>query len=253
MILRQDLVRFLDDLLLAPCNCEDASNNGLQVEGRPEVRRVVFGVDACAALFEAAAARNADFVVVHHGLSWRDSLKYLTGVTARRVGLLFNHGMSLYAAHLPLDQHPEVGHNAVIARRLGLAAREPFFKYGGAEIGIRGALPKPMGREALVATVNKVLHAESTLGAFGPEEITTVGVVSGGGTDAVAECARLGIECLVTGELTHTHYHTALESTVNVIAAGHYRSEVPGLEAVMQRLRESFELHCELADLPTGY
>lgn len=253
MVLRDELVRYLGDLLLAPCGCEDSSNNGLQVEGKPEVRVVCFGVDACQQLFDAATARGADFIFVHHGLSWRDNLRYLTGITGRRVGTLFQHGVSLYAAHLPLDQHPEVGNNAVIAQRLGLVNAVAGFEYGGEPIGYVGDLPEAMSAAELTARVNGILNTDSQVTACGPDTIHRVGVVSGGGADALAGCRAAGVDCLITGEMGHTHYHTALEWGVSVIAAGHYRTECPGVEAVMQRLARQFDLDTIFIDLPTGH
>ncbi|MCF7854792.1 MAG: Nif3-like dinuclear metal center hexameric protein, partial [Candidatus Pacebacteria bacterium] len=232
MINRNELVTFLDDFLLTPCPCKDASNNGLQVEGGDDVERIVFGVDACLELFEKAVEADADAVVVHHGLSWNDSLKYLTGLNAARVGLLLRNEVSLYAAHLPLDMHPRVGHNAVIAERLAISNREPFFKYGDSEIGWRGELATEMKLDRLVAEVDRVLKTVSSVTSFGPTTIRRVGIVSGGAPDALECCAAEGLDCLITGEMDHTHYHTAKELGVNVIAAGHYRSEVPGLEAL---------------------
>jgi dinuclear metal center YbgI/SA1388 family protein len=253
MVSRNELKLYLDELLLQPCQCEDSSNNGLQVEGAEEVYRVVFGVDACSALFAEAVNHDADFIFVHHGMSWRDSFKYLTGTTARRLRMLFQNNISLYAAHLPLDQHPEVGHNAVIAARLGIIDPAPFFVYGGHEIGFRGRLPGALELSTLAAEVDQFLHTDSQVLSFGPQTVETVGIVSGGAADAIAECAACEVDCLLTGEMTHTHYHTAEELCVNVIAAGHYRSEVPGVEAIQERITQNFDVECVFADIPTGY
>jgi len=253
MLPRHELVAFLDELLEPPEPVKDSSNNGLQVEGGDAIERAIFSVDACVQLFDAAVEREADFVFVHHGLSWGDSLKYLTGPTARRVGALFQNGISLYASHLPLDMHPELGHNAVIARRLGLVEREPFFRYGGIEIGFSGRLREPVPLGAFVTSVDRALATESQVVNAGPETVVSVAVVSGGAADAIADCVGRGVDCLVTGEMLHQHYHTALEAGVNVVAAGHYRSEVPGVRAVMARVQEEFTIECEFIDLPTGY
>ena len=252
MVPRQELVSFLDTLLRPPPACQDGSRNGLQVEGRSEVRKVAFGVDACQALFDAAVAESADFVVVHHGLIWKDGLRDLTGVNARRLGALFRHGISLYASHLPLDLHPEIGHNAEIARRLEVRNRLPFFEYGGVEIGFRGELPEPLSLADLEERVNRALRTRARLLAFGPAQIRTVGIVSGGGGDAIEATAKAGLDCLVTGEFGHSHYHAAREHAVHVVAAGHYRSETPGLECLMARVRESLNLECAFLDVPTG-
>ncbi|OPZ24130.1 MAG: putative GTP cyclohydrolase 1 type 2 [Lentisphaerae bacterium ADurb.BinA184] len=249
---RAEIVRFLDDLLRPPPACEDSSRNGLQVEGRPEVRRIAFGVDACQALFDAAVAESADFVVVHHGLIWGGGLRDVAGINARRLGTLLGHGISLYASHLPLDMHPEVGHNAEIARRLDLRGRQPFFEYGGVPIGCQGELPTPHSLPELRALVERHLRTETRALPFGPDTVRRVGIVSGGGGDAIAAAAEAGLDGLITGEVGHANYHVARENRLHVIAAGHYRSEIPGLECLMARLRERFGVAGVFLDLPTG-
>lgn len=249
---RHDLVQYLDDLLLQPFEGSDASNNGLQVEGKQDVKRVVFGVDACLELFERAVEERGDFICVHHGLSWTDSLKYLTRLNARRVGVLFRNDLSLYAAHLPLDMHPVVGHNAVIASRLGIGDRRPFFAYHGVAIGWRGLLARQHSVQELTESVNSILNTTCRVTALGPRRIRSVGIVSGGAADAVESCAADGLDCLITGEMDHTHYHMAREYGVNVLAAGHYRSETPGMEALMECVAKRFQVTCTFVDIPTG-
>lgn len=253
MTTRDQLTAYLDKLLLHGTACKDKSNNGLQVEGARKVAKVVFGVDGCLQLFTAAARCGAQYVIVHHGLSWGDSLKYLTHLNAARVRSLFASELSLYAAHLPLDMHPEVGHNAEIARRLGLVNAEPCFEYGGALIGVVGNLPAPVSLPILTMEVDSCLGTESAAWDFGPPEIRRVGIVSGGGGDGIAECAAAKADCFITGEVLHEHWHLAQEAAVNVIAAGHYRSEIPGLLAVKARLEAAFDIECEFIDLPTGH
>lgn len=252
MISRHDLTAFLDDLLLAPAACRDASNNGLQVEGCDAVRKVVFGVDACIELFEKATVAAADYIVVHHGMSWGDSLKYLRAFNGARARSLFQNDLSLYAAHLPLDMHPEVGHNAQIADMLALVDRFSYFEYGGAAIGVAGDIETAVTIEELAAKVNACLDTQSSIWNFGGETIRRVGVVSGGGADGIEECPAKNIDCLITGEVHHQHWHVAKELGIHVIAAGHYKSECPGLFAVKERVERQFGLDCEFIDVPTG-
>jgi len=250
---RTELVDFLDQLLRPPPGMMDSSNNGLQIEGRAEVCRAVFGVDACAALFEQAAALEADVVFVHHGLSWKDNQRFLIGLHARRLGILFRHGLSLYASHLPLDLHPEVGNNAVFAKQLGLLEMKTFCRYGGVEIGYGGRLPKPLSLAELVQQVDRLLGTTSRVIGTGPEPVRAVGIVSGGGADAAEECMAAGFDCLITGEAGHSHHHPIAESGVRVITAGHYRTETVGPKAVMARVAAQFPgLDCRFLDVPTG-
>ncbi len=252
MVEREQLVEFLDRLLPPLPGVEDASNNGLQVEGGREVRKVAFGVDACLVLFKRARAVGAQFVVVHHGLSWGEGWRRLTGSLAERLRLLFAGNISLYASHLPLDANPQVGHNFEIARRLGLENLQAAFEYHGGQIGCMGEFPQPLGLDELRQQAEAELQTETRLYPFGRREIRTLGVVSGGGADAVEECARRGIDCLLTGEVGHQHYHGMAEARQSVLAAGHYRSEIPGLLAVAREVGRKFAVETEFIDLPTG-
>jgi dinuclear metal center YbgI/SA1388 family protein len=251
MISRNNLVNFLDTLVPALPGVDDASNNGLQVEGVEKVERVAFGVDACESLFTASADKDIDFIIVHHGLSWGDNLKFLQDITATRLRVLFGNGMSLYASHLPLDANCDVGHNAEIARRLGLEQVQPAFEYHGAFIGQMGEFAEMMSMDGLVAKIDKEFGGKCQAWRFGRDEVRKIGIVSGGGADAIPEAAKRGMDCLVTGEVTHQHYHLMKEYGLNVLAAGHYVTEKPGLEAVMARVSQEFSVKCEFIELPT--
>jgi dinuclear metal center YbgI/SA1388 family protein len=213
---------------------------------------VAFGVDACAELFRQAAATGADFVFVHHGLSWGDNFRRLRGITARRLAILFRNGISLYASHLPLDAHPEVGHNAVLAKVLGLTGRRPFFEYDGIPIGWQGRLPVAVSPTTLVRRLGKILNAECHALPGSGTTVRRVGIVSGGGADALPACQEAGLDCLITGELTHQHSHVLRETGVHAIVAGHYASETPGIHAVLKRVQKKYPVRCVFLDIPTG-
>ena len=251
---RLDLVRFLDALLLDGCPCHDSSNNGLQVEGNADVHRVAFAVDACLATFERSAEIGADFLFVHHGISWGTGFQRFTDATAARFRALFCHGISLYGAHLPLDAHPEVGNNAVLAQLFGLQERQPFGQYGGIDIGFHGILPAPLSLSEFARLVEDRLGVVPTVVEAGPRTVGRLGIVSGGGADLVTESGHLGLDCLLTGEIIHQHVHTAREHRVSVVAAGHYRTEMCGVQAVQGRVSQAFpELDCRFLDVPTGF
>ncbi len=247
----RELCRFLDHTLNINSFPSDKSNNGLQVEGNHEVKSVVGGVDACYELYDKAAAYKADFIFVHHGESWGAGWRYLTGVTARRLNKLFQHRMSLYAAHLPLDAHLELGHNAQIARQLKLADCQGFACYDQIPIGICGTLPAPTKPEALAQAVNVGLKTICRIYDFEPKTISRVGIISGSGLSALSECQALNLDCLITGECHHTHYHLIQEAGIAVIIAGHYKTEIPGVLAVLDLLRQQFKLQCHFFDIPT--
>lgn len=253
MIPLKTLTEYLDELLKIAAIPGDDSNNGLQVEASETVNKAVFGVDAGQALFEAARARSADFIFVHHGLSWGGEPRRFTGITASRLKLLFNHGISLYAAHLPLDAHPDFGHNALLADMVKLRQRYYFAEYHGCAIACGGVLPEVCFADQLVAKLEKQLNCKA--GVFGDQgrTIEKVGIVSGGGgLDGLLACIAEGMDCYLTGEMGHTMYHLVRESGITVIQLGHYRSEVPGVQAVMEKIRKKFPVDCEFIDIPTG-
>ncbi len=249
------VVRFLDALLGQAPAPNDHSNNGLQVAGAARIRHAAFAVDASAALFQQAAADSVEFLFVHHGLSWNGGWKRLTGAAGRRAALLLKHQISLYASHLPLDAHPEIGNNAGLANALGLTKQELFFEYDGTRIGRLGVLPKPLPPAALAALVGRVLGTTGVrlLNGGGVRTVRRVGIVSGGAADAAEPAALAGCDALITGEVGHSHYHLVLESGVAVIAAGHYATETVGPRLVMDAVAAAFpNLDCRFYDLPTG-
>lgn len=248
------LVTYLDDLLQLKNFTSDGSNNGLQVEASSEIQKVGFAVDASQAFFDLAAEDGCDFLFVHHGISWGGSLKRITGMDANRVGTLFRNNMSLYGAHLPLDAHPEVGHNAVMAKLFDLEGIKPFAKYAGTEIGYYGTLPAPLKMPDLLNKIEEKLGTECTL--LCPENpnrlISTLGIVSGGAADCIGDAAALGLDAFLTGEFIHQHYHTVKELDLPLIAGGHYRTECPGVLTVMDKIQKDFGLECKFYDIPTG-
>ena len=245
----QWLDRFLDAESFAG---NDPSKNGLQVDnGGREIGKVAFAVDACLETIERSVKAGADLLVVHHGLFWRDCELVVRG-HYRRLKALLDGGLALYAAHLPLDAHPEVGNNACIARRLGLEELMPFGEYRGKVIGFRGVLPSSLSVDALHRLLDPEKSMPVRLLAFGPREIRTVGVVSGGGADEVHEALALGLDCFVTGEIGHEEYHHALENGIHVIAAGHYATETFGPRELMARFSRETGIDSVFVDVPTG-
>jgi dinuclear metal center YbgI/SA1388 family protein len=195
---RDELVAYLDDLLQIEA-IEDTSNNGLQVEGTAEVRRLAFAVDASLAAFDGAREAGAQMLVVHHGLFWSKPLM-VTGLHRRRLGLLVAADLSLYAAHLPLDFHPELGNNVTLARWLGLAGVELFGEYKGQPAGYAGRLAEPLSLEGLVSRVAAALgEPVGQVWSFGKETVETVGIISGGAARFVDQAAAAGLDVYLTG------------------------------------------------------
>lgn len=250
---RDDLVQYLDSVLNLPGFSGDVSNNGLQLEGRAELKKILFSVDGCQEVFDLAVSGQADFIFVHHGLSWGGGIKRWCGIDAARFRTLFKHDISLYAAHLPLDAHPEFGNNAVLSKLAGLKEREKFFCYDGVEIGFCGRLDDGLSVKMLAEKIAAPLGGKYRLRGDENRVCRKAAIVSGGGgVDSVFEAARCGCDLLITGELEHIMHHPAAELGIAVIALGHYASETTGPRALMEHIAGKFDVECVFADCPTG-
>lgn len=247
------IVQFLDSVLSIEDTARiDYSLNGLQV-GRKElqVEKAAFAVDACMASFRRAAEEGADLLCVHHGLFWGTPLAVI-GDHYHRIKFLLDHDIALYAAHLPLDMHAEVGNNAGLADALELHNREPFGLYHGIKIGIKGELGEPADVDSILKRIG--LNRDDALGVldFGTREIKSVGIISGGADKEVSQAIDEGLDLYITGELGHQVYHSCLESGINLIAGGHYHTETFGVKKLMQSVQTEFEIDTVFVDVPTG-
>ncbi len=249
----RELVEYLDRELNLVAFAGDHSNNGLQVEGGEAVQLAVFGVDASQALIDFAVDCGADFIFAHHGLSWGGEPKRLIGMEAARFGKMFRAGISLYAAHLPLDAHPRLGNNAELSRLAGLGGLQPFCHYDGVDIGFIGSAAPGSTPESLGRRFATELGCEPRIFGDGGRQPTRVAVVSGGGgLGALLEASARGADLLITGEMEHVMYHPARELGVTVLALGHYASETTGPRALMGEVARRFGIETRFAELPTG-
>ncbi len=250
--LRQsELAGYLDEFLRVGV-IEDSSNNGLQVGGAEEVTRLAFTVDASLATFEAARATAAQMLIVHHGLFWSKPLM-VTGIHRHRLRTLLDAGIALYAAHLPLDYHEEVGNNVTLARWLELQDVEPFGAHKSLPAGTAGHLSRPYSLEQFTVQVERLL-GEPVLRVwpFGSQTVQKVGIVSGGAGSLVSQAVDAGVDVYLTGEVSHIAYHEARELGVNVVFGGHYATETAGLKSLAEHLSERFGLETVFLDLSTG-
>jgi dinuclear metal center YbgI/SA1388 family protein len=245
-----DLVAHLDAYLRIDA-IPDSENalNGLQVEGRPEVRRLAVAVDASEASIRGAVEAGSDVLLVHHGLFW-DGNQPVTGRRYRRLAPLLEAGVALYSAHLPLDVHDEVGNNAVLARRLGLELRGRFADYKGVELGVWGEAR--LSRASLETRLREALGGEVRVIPGGPERISRVGVLTGGGGSYAGAALAAGLDTLVTGEGSHHTYFDAVEGGLNLFYGGHYATETFGVRALAEHLEARFGLSWVFLDQPTG-
>jgi len=245
------LTQYLDaHLRLSEFRDAGEALNGLQVESRQgEVTRVAVAVDACAATIALAAAAGTDLLLVHHGLFW-GGLRPITGPLYRRVAALLRHDIALYSAHLPLDCHPDVGNNPVLARQLGVSIRGEFGVHNGRSIGIWGEVS--VERDALMDRIRNLLGGEPRLLPFGPERVARVGIITGAGASATSQAAAAGLDTFITGEGPHWTFFDAEELGVNVVLAGHYATETVGVKALAAHLETRFGLPWVFLDHPTG-
>ena len=245
-----ELTGWLDGFLKVAAIGDDAlALNGLQVENAGSVTSVAVAVDACAAVFREAAARKADFLLVHHGLFW-GGLEPLTGRYFARVRQLLDGGVALYGAHIPLDVHPEVGNNALLAGLLGVPVEGRWGEYKGGQVAVHGHAA--MSRDELLRRIDAALGGSARLLPCGPAEVKRIGIVTGSGGSMIAEAAAAGLDTLVTGEGKHHSYFDAEELGVNVVYAGHYATETLGVRALGERLHREFGLPWQFIDHPTG-
>lgn len=244
------LVATLDELLEAEA-LSDYCPNGLQVEGRHEVRRIVTGVSASRALFVRAAQEDADMVLVHHGILWNGSeAQRLVGSHRERVRLLIENGISLVAYHLPLDRHPELGNAAQLALRLGLEDLEPFGDHGGLPVGVCGVFRQPVPAQELFEAVEEACGREPLIFPGTAAEVSSVGIVTGAAQRDYHQAVAAGLDAFITGEATEWVLHQAAEDGVHYVAAGHYATERFGVQALGRWLEEHHDLEVRFVDLP---
>jgi len=245
-----DLAGYLDTYLrVREVPDAPAALNGLQVANAGDVTRLGAAVDLCEATVRMAAEQGADLLLVHHGLFWGGP-KPLTGPAYRRVAGLLRHNIALYSAHLPLDLHPDVGNNAVLARQLGVTSRGEFGEEYGVRIGVWGELD--VLRAALEQQLAAVLGAAPRVMAFGPERVRRVGIVTGGAGSMIPQAAAAGLDTYITGEGAHHTFFDAEELRMNVFYAGHYATETVGVKALAEQLHAKFGLPWLFLDHPTG-
>jgi dinuclear metal center YbgI/SA1388 family protein len=245
MAARSEVDRYLNDLL-APQGFRDYGPNGLQVEGKPEVRTLVSGVTASLALIDAAAARGADAILVHHGLFWRGQDGRLTGWLRERVARLIVHGINLWAYHLPLDAHAELGNNARLGARLGLAADARF---GEQELGFIGPAAALDSVDRLVAAVGAALGRAPLLLPGDGRALARIAWCTGGAQGYFEAAIAAGADAFLTGEVSEPQAHLARETGVAFLACGHHATERYGASAVAAHVAERFGLAHTFIDL----
>lgn len=243
-----ELVTYLDELL-ETARFSDYGPNGLQVEGRPTVKKVVTAVSASVALFEKAIELHADTLLVHHGIIWNHERPLYRGGYKQRVKLLLEHDLNLIAYHLPLDAHLKFGNAAQIAGRLGLKNREPFGEHKGNFLGVQ-ADAGGISYAEMEKRIRREINREALFFPYGPERIERMGIISGGGQKETNQAVLAGLDLYLTGEASEFVMHLAREEQIHFVAAGHYATERFGIQALGDHLAETFQLPVKFVDIP---
>lgn len=244
-MLLKELERYIGQLLEIS-NFRDYCPNGVQVEGRPDVARIVSGVSASMDVLQAASAAGADAVLVHHGYFWKNEGPQITGIKRARIAHLIEHGISLLAYHLPLDAHPVLGNNAQLAQLLGFQIEERF---GEQNVAALGRLVQPMSLQRLSGVVEEKLQRQPLVVGEDSTMIRRIAWCSGAAQDYLAAAIEMGVDAFLTGEASEHSVHLARESGVAFISAGHHATERYGVQALGAHLAQQFGLKHQFIEI----
>ncbi len=235
----KDLNKYLD---VSAC----PEHNGLQVQGKTQINKIVFGVSATMALFKEAKKFDADMIIVHHGLFW-NQVQTVTGVFGQRIAYLTKNDINLAGYHLPLDKHKVIGNNACLAKLLKLKDLKPFGTYHGQEIGFIGKTAKSCD----IKKIHEILKGEALF--FGPSKVNTVAIVSGGAHDMLEEAVLAKADLYITGSRDEYITEYCREAKINFIAMGHYNSERLGVQALMNYVSKKFKVQTKFIDIQNPF
>ena len=244
----EDLLRYLDDLLEAP-GFHDYAPNGLQVQGRRSVRRLVSGVTASQAFLDEAVRLDADAVLVHHGYFWKGEDARITGMKADRLRTLIASDMSLFAYHLPLDAHATFGNNACLGRDLGIAVTGTFDTGTHRPLGMLGELPVAESLDAFSSRLEAALRRSPVVVEGGNHPVRRIAWCSGGAQGFIDQVAGLDVDLYFSGEISEPTVHVARECGLHYVAAGHHATERGGVQALGEHLAERFGLEHRFVDV----
>lgn len=247
MVKRDEILKFLNKELNVK-KIKDSSRNGLQIKGEKEVRKIGFAVDACIETFEKAKKKDCDMIIVHHGLKWVPQ-KYRE-ITRLREDYLKRNKISLYAAHLPLDLHKKYGNNIELCKILKLSNIKKFGKYHGIYIGFKGEFKSKVSMKEIARILDKKINAHSHIYSFKEKKIKSIGIISGGGSDAIEDAVNEKLDCFLTGEVNLASYKRAKDFKQNMIVCGHYATETLGVKALMPLLSRKFKVKTVFIDVP---
>ncbi len=245
---REELRQYLGEFLQLD-KFRDYAPNGLQVEGKAEIRKIVTGVTACQALIDRAVEAGADALLVHHGFFWKNEPEVLTGMKQRRIKSLLLNDINLFGYHLPLDAHPMLGNNAELGRELGVIEPEAVETVAQGLLW-QGVLDSPMTAKDLSALLEQRLGQAPLHLDGGERNIQKLAWCTGGAQDYIDAAAALGVDAFISGEASERTFHSAVEQGIHYFGAGHHATERFGIKALGEHLAREFELEHEFIDIP---
>jgi len=248
MVSLQDLVNYCDQLLVVN-QFQDYCPNGLQVEGKPQIHKLVSGVTASQALIDSAIAQHADAILVHHGYFWKGENPCVTGMKRSRLRVLLTADVSLIAYHLPLDAHSSLGNNAQLGRLLGFKVHGGFGVGGGPDIALYGELPAVSSPQQLSSHIAQQLRRDPLHITGGSEQICKVAWCTGAAQNYIEQAAALGAEAFISGEISEQTVHVARELGIHYYAAGHHATERYGVKALGDHLQDYFSVEHRFIDI----
>ena len=237
------------DRILEPARFRDYAPNGLQVEGRQQVKRLVSGVTACQALVDAAIDAGADAILVHHGYFWRGEAPVLTGMKRRRIAALLDADISLFGYHLPLDAHPELGNNAMLAARLGIRSEGPLHPGDASAVGNVGSLAAATPMSEFLETVTHTLKRTPLHVGDATRKVQRIAWCTGGAQGYIEAAVAAGADLYLTGEASEQTVHVAREEGIEFVAAGHHATERYGVQALGEAVAEELGLEHRFIDI----
>lgn len=243
------LTAYLSELLQAD-KIKDYCPNGLQVEGKDEVKTIVTGVTASQALIDAAIKEKADAILVHHGYFWKNESPVITGMKYKRIKALLDHNINLLAYHLPIDVHPELGNNAQLAKLLGIQVTGLVEEGNPYSVVVKGELPEPILADELKALISTKLNRQALhIPASSNKKIKTLAWCTGGGQGYIDLAAYHGVDAYISGEASEQTTHSARELDIHFFAGGHHATERYGVKALGEHLAEKFSLAVKFIDI----
>ncbi len=249
MILQKHLNQYINQLLSSHL-FEDYGPNGLQIEGKKDIKKIAYAVSATQESIQEAIAWGADALVVHHGVFWKhNGARTITGPWGERIKQLIKHEINLYAYHLPLDAHPEVGNASSLARLIDLTELAPFGEHKRQPLGVKGKFQTAIKASDLQKKLATILNHEIKLASPNEDElISTMGIITGGANNEWSEAMKAGLDSYLTGEISEYNWHDAKEAGIHYFAGGHHATERFGIQSLMEKITMDFKIEGKFFD-----